>query len=73
MYPNALAGLLLPSSKRPFGIPDVILVVAYNDNPSEVVASLKEDLRNGRPCAVHQRQLLGFPKGLVGINRYVGF
>ena len=44
--------------------PDVILVVAYNDNPSEVVASLKEDAQWKTLRAVHNGKLLGFPKDL---------
>jgi iron complex transport system substrate-binding protein len=44
--------------------PDVILVVAYKDNPSEVVASLKEDAQWKTLRAVQNGKLLGFPKDL---------
>jgi iron complex transport system substrate-binding protein len=44
--------------------PDVILVVAYNDDPSAVVASLKEDVQWKTLRAVQNGKLLGFPKDL---------
>ena len=44
--------------------PDVILIVAYNDDPSTVVASLKEDAQWKTLRAVQDGKLLGFPKDL---------
>jgi iron complex transport system substrate-binding protein len=44
--------------------PDVILIVAYNDDPSAVTAALKEDAQWKTLRAVQNGKLLGFPKDL---------
>ena len=44
--------------------PDVILIVAYNDDPSAIVATLKEDAQWKTLRAVQNGKLYGFPKDL---------
>jgi len=44
--------------------PDVILIVAYNDDPSAIAASLKEDAQWKTLRAVQNGKLYGFPKDL---------